>query len=274
MPNRADACYPARMANTVIPIVRLAGLIAATASPGGGRVLNLAALEPALVKAFAMRRAPCVALVVNSPGGSPVQSALIGRRIRQLSAQKDKPVVVFVEDAAASGGYWIACAADEIIADAASIVGSIGVIGGGFGFADALARLGVERRVHTAGRRKSQLDPFSPERPEDVARLDVLLAGLHREFIGWVRERRGARLKSHPDLFEGEIFTGREGVELGLVDALGDLNTVLRARYGDKVKLKTIAPARPSLLQRLFAASAAALVGEIETRAAWARLGL
>jgi len=262
------------MANTVIPVVRLEGLIAASASPGGGRVLNLAALEPALVKAFAMRRAPCVALVVNSPGGSPVQSALIGRRIRQLAAQKDKPVVVFVEDAAASGGYWIACAADEIIADAASIVGSIGVIGGGFGFADALARLGVERRVHTAGRRKSQLDPFSPERPEDVARLDVLLAGLHREFIGWVRERRGARLKSHPDLFDGEIFTGREGVELGLVDALGDLNAVLRARYGDKVKLKTIAPARPSLLQRLFGASAAALVGEIETRAAWARLGL
>lgn len=274
MPNRGDARYPARMATPVIPVVRLEGVIAASRSAGGGRVLNLAAVEPALVKAFAMRKAPCVALVINSPGGSPVQSALIGRRIRQLAAQKNKPVVAFVEDAAASGGYWLACAADEIIADATSIVGSIGVIGGGFGFAEAMARLGVERRVHTAGRRKSQMDPFRPETPEDIARLDKLLAGLHGEFIGWVRERRGARLKAHPDLFEGEIFTGREGVEVGLVDALGDLNTILRARYGDKVKLKPLSQAKPSLLQRVFGAGADALVGQIEERAAWARLGL
>lgn len=262
------------MVTTVIPVIRMEGVIAASRSVGGGRVLNLAGLEAALVKAFAMKRAPCVALVINSPGGSPVQSALIGRRIRQLAAQRSKPVVAFVEDAAASGGYWIACAADEIIADATSIVGSIGVIGGGFGFSEALARLGVERRVHTAGRRKSQLDPFRPETPEDIARLDALLASLHGEFIGWVRERRGARLKTHPDLFEGEIFTGREGVEVGLVDALGDLDTVLRARFGEKVKLKAIAPPRPSMLQRLLGAGADAMIGQIEEREAWARLGL
>jgi signal peptide peptidase SppA len=231
-------------------------------------------VEPALMRAFSIRKAPCVAIVVNSPGGSPVQSALIARRIRGLAEAKAKKAIVFIEDAAASGGYWLACAGDEVFADATSIVGSIGVIGGGFGFAEAMTRLGVERRVHTAGRRKSQLDPFRPESPEDVARLDRLLKALHGEFVDWVRARRGARLKPHPDMFEGEVFTGREAVELGLADALGDLNTVLRARFGERVKLRTIGSARSSLAQRLLGATVEDLAGTLEARAYWARLNL
>ena len=262
------------MANPVIPVVRLEGVIASGRGATGERGLSLAAVEPALVKAFGVKAAPAVAIAINSPGGSPVQSSLIGRRIRQLAEEKRKRVIVFVEDAAASGGYWLACAGDEIIADATSIVGSIGVIGGGFGFVDALARVGVERRVYTAGRRKSQMDPFRPERAEDVERIDRLLRALHGEFIDWVKQRRGAALKPHPDLFEGEIFTGREAVELGLIDAIGDLNTVLRARYGAKVKLKAIGRQRGSLLQRFFGGAAASVASLIEERALWARLGL
>lgn len=261
------------MPRTVIPVVRLEGVISAGRGPGGGS-LNLAATETALTRAFAMRGAPCVALALNSPGGSPVQSALIARRIRQLADMHRKPALIFVEDAAASGGYWIACAGDEIFVDATSIVGSIGVIGAAFGFPEALARLGVERRVHTAGRRKSQLDPFRPEDPNDLERLERLLAALHREFIDWVQSRRRARLKPHPDLFEGEIFTGREAVELGLADALGDLNTVLRARFGERVKLKMISRTRPSIVRRLLGAVLEDVAASIEARALWARLGL
>jgi signal peptide peptidase SppA len=261
------------MLETVIPVVRLEGVIAAGRGLGG-RTLNLVGVEPALTRAFSIRKAPCVAIVVNSPGGSPVQSALIARRIRGLAEAKGKKAIVFIEDAAASGGYWLACAGDEVFADATSIVGSIGVIGGGFGFAEAMARLGVERRVHTAGRRKSQLDPFRPESPEDVARLDRLLRALHGEFVDWVRARREGRLKPHPDMFEGEVFTGREAVELGLVDALGDLNTVLRARFGERAKLRTIGSARPSLAQRLLGGAVEEIASELEMRAFWGRLNL
>lgn len=262
------------MARVVIPVVRLEGVIMAGRGGVGGGALNLVGLEMALTRAFATKSAPCVALALNSPGGSAVQSALIARRIRQLSETHRKPALAFVEDAAASGGYWIACAADEIFVDPASIVGSIGVIGATFGFPDALSRLGIERRVHTAGRRKSQLDPFRPEREEDVARLDRLLTALHGEFIAWVRSRRGARLKAHPDLFEGEVFTGREGVEVGLVDALGDMNTVLRARYGERIKLKPVSRTRPSLVRRLFGAAVQDALVTLEEREVWARLGL
>ena len=262
------------MARPVIPVVRLEGVIAAGRGGLGGDALSLVRVEGALQRAFSMRSAPCVALALNSPGGSAVQSALIARRIRQLSEVHGKPALVFVEDAAASGGYWIACAGDEVFADATSIVGSIGVIGAAFGFPEALARLGIERRVHTAGRRKSQLDPFRPETPEDLARLNRLLGALHGEFIAWVQSRRGARLKAHPDLFEGEIFTGREAVELGLVDALGDMNTVLRARFGDRVKLKPVSRTRPSLVRRFLGAMVEEGAATIEARAVWSRLGL
>jgi serine protease SohB len=264
------------MAKT-IPVVRLDGVIAADAI-GPGKTLSLAGIEPALKAAFDMKKAPCVALVINSPGGSPVQSSLIGKRIRQLSQDKKKPVVAFIEDVAASGGYWLACAADEIIVDETSIVGSIGVISASFGLQDAIARLGVERRVYTAGTTKSQLDPFRAEDAEQVARWKAKLDELHQVFIAHVKARRGARLHPDPLMFEGEIFIGAHAVSLGLADGVGALHTVLAERYGDSVKLKPIKLQKPGLLSRLFAGAAAdaaaCAIAQLEARALWARYGL
>ncbi|MBL8583160.1 MAG: S49 family peptidase [Rhizobiaceae bacterium] len=266
-----------------IPVVRLHGAIMA-----GGTALrpNLALSSCAglLEKAFALD-APAVAISVNSPGGSPVQSRLIFRRIRDLAAEKNKRVLVFVEDVAASGGYMIALAGDEIIADPSSIVGSIGVVSASFGFPEMLKKIGIERRVHTAGSNKAVLDPFQPERPEDVERLKTLQLEVHETFIDLVRERRGDRLKDDPDLFTGLFWTGKRGVELGLVDALGDMRAVLKARYGEKTKLRLISAPRGLLGRRLplfgaaagaeiGAAATAALLDAAEERALWARFGL
>ncbi len=205
-----------------VALLRLTGLIAARPDPLGGG-LSAAGVGPLLDRAFAIKRLAGVMLVVNSPGGSPVQSSLIAQRIRRLAEEKKVPVIAVAEDAAASGGYWIACAADEIVADPASILGSIGVISGGFGFDQAIARLGVERRLRTAGSEKSFLDPFRPECAEDVARLEDLLGKLHEEFKAWVRARRGEKLAAPEEqLFTGRFWTGREAVALGLADALGD----------------------------------------------------
>jgi signal peptide peptidase SppA len=234
----------------VVPVVRLSGVIAASGLLGS-RALSIDSVAPLLRRAFDMRHAKAVALAINSPGGSPVQSALIGQRIRLLARERDLKVIAFVEDVAASGGYWLACAADEIIADPHSIVGSIGVISAGFGFQDLIARIGVERRVHTSGPRKSMLDPFRPERPEDVERLARLQAEIHDGFKDWVRERRRGKLAGDDALlFSGEFWTGRRGLELGLVDGLGELRGTLQARYGDKVHLPVIGPRR-RLLSRL-----------------------
>ncbi len=257
-----------------VALVRLQGTIAARPGLGGG--LSLAGIAPVLDRAFALKRAAAVFLVVNSPGGSPVQSSLIARHIRRLAEEKKLPVIACVEDAAASGGYWIACAADEIVADPASILGSIGVIAAGFGFEGAIRRLGIERRMHTAGSEKSFLDPFAPERPEDVARLDTLLGELHGEFRAWVESRRGGRLKAPmEELFTGRFWPGRRAVELGLADRLGDAAEEARRRFGPKAKLVPFGARRPSLLRRLLPGlSAEALVAAAEERAAWARLGL
>lgn len=252
----------------LIPMVRLEGMIAA-----GGRnqsSLSLARVEKLLDKAFAMEDAPVVALSINSPGGSPVQSRLICERIRALAAEKDKTVLVFCEDVAASGGYMIACGGDEIFADPASIVGSIGVISAGFGFTGAMERLGVERRIKTAGASKVLADPFSVETKAQRDRMERLLEGVHRQFIALVKDRRGDKLKADLELFDGSIFTGEEAVEAGLIDGLGEARTVLRERFGDKVRIKALAPARGGLLAR-FTASA---VDVIEARTAWARFGL
>lgn len=262
----------------VVPVVRLSGVIA---SGGllGSRGLSIESVAPLLARAFAQRGAKAVALVINSPGGSPVQSALIAKRIRLLASQKNLPVIAFVEDVAASGGYWLACAADEIIADGASIVGSIGVISAGFGFQDLIAKLGIERRVHTSGENKSMLDPFREENPEDVERLKRLQAEIHDGFKAWVRERRGARLKGADSLlFTGEFWTATRGLELGLVDSLGELRTVLQARYGAKVHLPVVA-ARRRLLSRFGLGSRIELIGPstlaaLEERAHWQRFGL
>jgi signal peptide peptidase SppA len=263
-----------------IPVVRLQGTIMS----GGGQLrpsLSLASTAGLLERAFAYKDAPAVALAINSPGGSPVQSRLIYRRIRDLAAEKNKTVLVFVEDVAASGGYMIAVAGDEIIADPSSIVGSIGVVSSSFGFPEMLKKIGVERRVYTAGRNKATLDPFQPEKQEDVERLKALQLEVHETFIDIVKERRGAKLSDDPNLFSGLFWTGKKGLELGLVDGLGDMRSVLRDRYGPKTELKLVTPPRGLFSRRLglfgtdMAASAAAgLMDAAEERAQWARYGL
>ena len=226
----------------VVPVVRLSGVIGAVTPLRPG--LTLAGIAKTLERAFATKHAKAVALVINSPGGSPVQSRQIYLRIRQLAAEKKLPVLVFVEDVAASGGYMIACAGDEIFCDPSSILGSIGVVGGGFGFQDLIKRIGVERRLYTAGEHKAMLDPFLPEDPDDVARLKALQREIHAIFIALVKGSRGARLKGSEDvLFTGEYWAGEKSVSLGLADKIGDIRSTLRERYGEKVLTPVIAPA-------------------------------
>ena len=271
-----------------IPVIRLQGTIMA----GGGQFrpsLSLASTAGLIEKAFAFKNAPAVAISINSPGGSPVQSRLIYKRIRDLAEEKNKRVLVFVEDVAASGGYMIAVAGDEIIADPSSIVGSIGVVSASFGFPELLKKIGVERRVHTAGSNKAVLDPFREERPEDVERLKALQLEVHETFIDLVRDRRGVKLADDPDLFTGLFWSGKRGLVLGLVDALGDMRGFLRERYGDKVRLKLISPQRGLFGRRIgllggslsgrgtqdIAASAAQGIADAASeRALWARFGL
>ncbi len=257
-----------------VNLVRLQGMIA---TDGRGR-LSDASLAPLIERAFRAGKPKAVALVINSPGGSPVQSALIAARIRRLADETKTPVHAFVEDAAASGGYWLAAAGDDIHADAASILGSIGVIWSSFGAQDAIGRLGIERRVHTAGRSKSQLDPFRPEQPEDVARLNDLLEQMHGVFIDHVKARRGDRLSHETDLFDGRFWIGAEAVRLGLADGLGHPVPVLKARYGDKVQIVAFALRRPFLARFGLASIGATLtdhaLGMAEERALWSRLGL
>ena len=253
----------------LVSVVRLSGAIG---MPGRGS-LSDASLEPVLEKAFRRGKPAAVALEINSPGGSPVQSSLIGARIRRLSDELEVPVIAFVEDVAASGGYWLAAAADEIWADESSIVGSIGVISASFGAHVLLARQGLERRVYTAGTSKSMLDPFRPENPEDVARLKVILNDIHRTFITHVKNRRGDKLDQSKDLFNGEIWPARRAAELGLIDGVGHLKPVLQARFGDKVELRRYGPRRP-LLARFGAQLAQDALTGIEERADFARFGL
>ncbi|WP_299424253.1 S49 family peptidase [uncultured Shimia sp.] len=252
-----------------VAVVRLQGMIAA----GGRGQLNDATLAPLLEKAFAKGKPAAVALEINSPGGSPVQSALIGSRIRRLAEEKDVPVIAFVEDVAASGGYWLAAAADEIYADESSVVGSIGVISAGFGANVFLSRQGIERRVYTAGESKSMLDPFKPENAEDVVRLKRMLEQIHQNFIAHVQTRRDGKLADNDDLFTGEIWIGSQAKEVGLIDEIGHLVPVLKARFGDKVKLRRYGVKR-SMWQRFGASLAQDAVAGIEERAQFARFGL
>lgn len=276
-----------RSTAVTIPVIRLHGTIMS----GGGQLrpsLSLASTAGLIEKAFAYNDAPAVAISINSPGGSPVQSRLIYRRIRDLAAEKNKTVLVFVEDVAASGGYMIAVAGDEILADPSSIVGSIGVVSASFGLNEAIRKLGVERRVHTAGRNKAVLDPFLPEKPEDVERLKALQLEVHETFIDIVKERRGGKLKDDPDLFTGLFWTAKRGVELGLVDGLGDLRSVLKDRFGPKTRLQLITPPRGLFGRRLgvfgsdssvspaeiAAAAVDGLIDAAEQRSLWNRFGL
>src|SRR5436309_1650950 len=271
----------------VVPVVRLSGVIGAVTPLRPG--LSLAGISRTLDRAFAMKHAKAVALVVNSRGGSPVQSRQIYLRIRQLAAEKKLPVLVFVEDVAASGGYMIACAGDEIFCDPSSILGSIGVVGGSFGFQDLIKKIGVERRLYTAGAHKAMLDPFLPENPDDVARVKALQHEIHGIFIALVKQSRGARLKGADDvLFTGEYWAGETSVSLGLADAIGDLRSTLRARYGDKVLMPVIAPPTGLLSGLLGRKSGGAgtldqldsiaglpdeLISALESRAIWAKFG-
>lgn len=262
-----------------VGVLRLDGLIGMR----GPRGLSLRRFAGALERAFSLRHLRAVALAINSPGGSPAQSSLLFRRIRQLAEEKHVPVVAFAEDVAASGGYWLALAADEIFAEETSLVGSIGVISASFGFAEALRKLGVQRRLYTAGEHKSLLDPFLAEDPKGVERLTALQRDMHEVFKDMVRGRRGARLKAEEGtLFSGEVFTGRRACELGLIDGIGDLRSVMRQRYGETVRLRVIEPERRRLLlprlglpRRLDIGEVAGdLLARLEERLIWARFGL
>lgn len=268
-----------RKAPPVVAVIRLEGVIA----PRGPRALSLQRFEPVLERAFRLRRLKAVALAINSPGGSPAQSQLLFRRIRQLAAEKNVPVFAFAEDVAASGGYWLALAGDEIFAEETSLLGSIGVISAGFGFVEALGRLGIERRLHTAGENKSLLDPFLPEDGSGVERLGVLQRELHDSFKSLVRSRRAGRLKGdEAALFTGEVFTGSTAAACGLIDGIGELRSVLRERFGDRVRFRTIEPERrrmslfglPRFQRTDFGDLAADLLARIEERMIWARFGL
>jgi serine protease SohB len=252
-----------------VSIVRLQGTIAAT----GRAALNDQSVAQMLHRAFVKGKPAAVALVVNSPGGSPAQSSLIAARIRRLSEDKEVPVFAFVEDVAASGGYWIAAAADEIWVDATSIVGSIGVISASFGFHELMARQGIERRVHTAGKDKSMLDPFRPERPEDVERLMALQTQLHETFKGHVTSRRGAKLPEGRDLFTGEIWVGQQGIDVGLVDGIGHLVPVMKEKFGEKLRFRTYGPRR-SLISRFGLTLVEDALDGLEARSLWSRFGL
>lgn len=263
----------------LVGVIRLEGVIGHAGV--GRRGMTLEGLAPAIERAFALRGLDAVALEINSPGGSPVQSDLIASRIRDLADEKKIPVTAFCEDAAASGGYWLACAADEIYAMPGSIVGSIGVVSAGFGFVDAIEKLGIERRVHTAGKEKAILDPFRPEKASDVKILKRIQADLHSQFTTWVSDRRGDRLPDRKDLFSGAFWTGQEAVALGLVDGLGPRRRVMRDRFGEKVRFR--ATVRPkSRLRRLFgmdsffdpAEMGDAVLDRLEERTHWQRLGI
>ena len=261
----------------VIPVVRLSGVIGKASRLQSGLTMESAAAP--IAKAFSFKKAPAVAILIDSPGGSPVQSHLIFKRIRALAEEKEKPVLVFVEDVAASGGYMIACAGDEIIVDPSSIVGSIGVVSAGFGFVDAIEKLGVERRVYTAGENKVTLDPFQPEKKEDVEHLKVLQEEVHEMFTDLVKSRRGDILADDPDIFTGLFWSGKRAVSLGLADRTGDVRSVLQEKFGEKMRMKVISMDKGFLSRRLgFSANlaerfAGALVGEIDDRAMRARYG-
>src|ERR1700676_5440637 len=287
--DRLMKMVPARLrpGTALVPVVRLSGLIGSVTPLRPG--MSLAGVARTLERAFGMKNAKAVALLINSPGGSPVQSRQIYLRIRQLAAEKQLPVLVFVEDVAASGGYMLACAGDEIFCDPSSILGSIGVVGGSFGFQELIKKIGVERRLYTAGAHKAMLDPFLPENPDDVARVKALQREIHAIFIALVQGSRGNRLKGADDvLFSGEYWAGETSVSMGLADAIGDLRVTLRARYGDKVLTPVIAPATGLLSGLLGRKSAGAgtltsldgfaglpdeLISALESRAIWAKFG-
>ncbi|MDX8346572.1 S49 family peptidase [Cognatiyoonia sp. IB215446] len=259
---------PFMQSDPLVAVIRLQGAIM-----NSGRGLDNPSLAPVIEKAFSRGKPAAVALEINCPGGSPVQSSLIAARIRRLADEKKVPVFAFVEDVAASGGYWLACAADEIFIDSCSITGSIGVISAGFGVHEAIEKVGVQRRVHTAGKSKSMMDPFRPEKPADVKKLKGWLEDLHATFIEYVKSRRGLKLSDNPELFTGEVFIGQKGIDAGLADGIGHLAPVMKERFGEKVKFRRYDQKKP-LLARFGARFVDDTLAGLEERAAFARFGL
>ncbi len=268
----------------VVPVVRISGVIGVVTPLRPG--LLLSTIARSLERAFNTRHARAVALIINSPGGSPSQSHLIFQRIRQLAEEKQIPVLAFVEDIGASGGYMLACAGDEIICNEFSIVGSIGVVGASFGFPKLMEKVGIDRRLYTSGDRKAMLDPFLPEKPEDVKRIKAIQQNIHEHFIALVKERRGSKLNgSDKMLFSGEFWTAEKAIELGLADSIGELRSILRTRYGDKVHTPLISAERSMFGRRLpgvgFVDTLAGrpgladdFISALEVRALWGRYGL
>lgn len=284
MPSLISRVIPRRFraSSVEIPVVRLSGAIMTGNSPLRQN-LSLEGIAVQLEKAFANKHSPAVALSINSPGGSPVQSRLIYKRIRDLAAEKNKKVHVFVEDVAASGGYMIAIAGDEIIADPSSILGSIGVVSASFGFTELIKKIGVERRVHTAGKNKATMDPFQPEKASDVEHIKALQLEIHQTFIDMVKERRGSKLQDNDDLFTGQFWTGITALQLGLIDGLDDMRSHLRKLYGEKTKLNLIQPSRGLLGRKntggishaqMLGAAGESLMNVLEEKALWSRYGL
>ncbi|KAB0540266.1 S49 family peptidase [Pseudochrobactrum saccharolyticum] len=284
MPSLISRVIPRRFRASVveIPVVRLSGAIMTGNSPLRQN-LSLEGIAVQLEKAFDNKHSPAVALSINSPGGSPVQSRLIYKRIRDLAEEKNKKVHVFVEDVAASGGYMIAIAGDEIIADPSSILGSIGVVSASFGFTELIKKIGVERRVHTAGKNKATMDPFQPEKASDVEHIKALQLEIHQTFIDMVKERRGSKLQDNDDLFTGQFWTGITALQLGLIDGLDDMRSHLRKLYGEKTKLNLIQPSRGLLGRKstggishaqMLGAAGDSLMNVLEEKALWSRYGL
>ncbi len=263
--------------STTIPVLRLSGIISSQSGlTGSGLAINN--LEKLIDKLFADKKSPVVALVINSPGGSPTQSSLIAKRIIDLAKEKNKKVLAFVEDVAASGGYWLACAADEIYIDQNSVIGSIGVISPGFGFVDLLKKVGIERRVYTSGKSKSFLDPFKEEKQEDIDRLKNIQEQIHDNFINYIKDRRGSKLDQNKldDIFSGLFWVGKKAIDLGLADGIGAIKPILEKKFGKKIKIKIISQ-KKSFLQRRFSSSifnSDEILNKIEERIMFSRFGL
>ena len=259
-----------------IPTLRLSGVIGQAGFMKSG--LNISSLEKLIDKLFADKKSPAVALIINSPGGSPTQSSLIAEKIITKSKEKNKKVLSFVEDVAASGGFWLACAGDEIYINNNSILGSIGVISPGFGFVDLLKKIGVERRVYTSGKSKSFLDPFKEEKEEDIVRLQDIQEQIHENFIQYVKERRGSKIAQNnfEEIFSGLFWVGQKGIDLGLADGIGSINDIVKQKFGKKAKIKII-DQKKSFIQRKLSTSiidSEILLEKIEERAIWSRYGL
>ena len=261
----------------MISLIKLSGIISPEGRLGSRNNLNLNDLSDSLTKAFNFKNVKAVALLINSPGGSPVQSSLISNRIRELSFEKEIPVYAFIEDVAASGGYWLSCAADKIYAIESSIVGSIGVISSGFGAVEAIKRLGIERRVYTQGKNKGMLDPFLPEKKEDIEQIKNIQKDLHEQFIGWIKKRRGKRIKA-PDekIFNAGIWSGRQAKDLGLVDEIGDYYSVMKKKFGKDIKFKDFSKKQSWIKQKFFSNSKGAdmlnnFLNIIEEKLIWSK---